>query len=216
MTRKMPTHDVFLDTETGGLRWDDKVWELGMVVDRPATPDPELHLLHVADFNAADADPMALQLGGFFQRHPGYAGGADEFADHGLSDAWLDTPVRHFQLFEAGLGRYVEPIIRDARIIVCNAVFDVPRLTAAFARVGVPWTGHYRVICATTYAAGAAGLDPSAPNDAIGEALGVARGTGGTTHTALADSLYARELYLAALAKVGISQASTWPQTVGV
>lgn len=217
--RLMPTRDVFLDTETGGLRTTDTVWEFGAVVDGPGDRHTR-HLHHPLDFDAGKADAKILADFGFLDRHPRFATPAAGWVnqegrwvdDHGLRGESLDVPVDSRTLMPYDLALHIERMVRGARIIVCNAVFDVPKLTAMLAEVGVPWTGHYRVICATTYAAGVVGMDPSAPNDQIGEALGVARDAHGVVHSALVDSLYARDLYLAALAKVGIKQADTWQE----
>lgn len=204
-----PTHDVFLDTETGGLRHDDKVWEVGAVVDRPSGVQTR-DLIHVYGFDAAAADPKALQMGGFFERHPQYAPAGSMYATTSGMDP--DVPVTEGMASSHDLSMHLEKLVRGARIVVCNAVFDVPRLTVMMAEHGIPWTGHYRVVCATTYAAGVLGVDPSMANADIGAILGVDREAHGKAHNALVDALYARDLYLAALTKAGIDQRNTWAQ----
>lgn len=193
----LPAALAFVDTETGGLRHSDRPWEVGIL-----TLDPDgtetWHLFHVTDFHPADTDPKALQMSGFYHRHPLHA------TDHG--EAFLaatgpspDEPIHHHVLPEAQVAWHVERLTRDRVVVGCNPSFDREVLIPMLTRNGLAPTWAYRPICATTYAAGALGLPPYLwSNGAVGEALGVPRDVGGTAHTALADVEYARKLLFAA------------------
>ena len=63
----MPHKIIFLDTETDGLGPDRKVWELGMVV-RQDGKDREHHWFF--DISLENSDPFALNVGGYWARHP--------------------------------------------------------------------------------------------------------------------------------------------------
>jgi hypothetical protein len=215
---KLPTHDVFLDLENGGLRHtDDRFWEVGMVVDMPGR-EPELHHYYVSDFNPADADPVALQMSGFYERHPLHrlsgigqpmdAGTALTLDTHGLPDGDPDAapPEVHFALApEAHVVSTLSWYLRDARVCIVNPTFDKPKLVTALARHGFAWTAYYTPVCIGSFAAGAIGVDPCAgrSND-VAQALGVNRDDYGLGHTGLVDSLYARAVLRTAESKVGV------------
>ncbi len=185
----------FIDTETGGLRTADRPWEIALVRREPDGTETA-HLLHILDFRPADADPKALELGGFYGRHPGWT-----LTPVDLASELLLSPVKvfHHVMPEARAALYVERIVRNTTIVACNPGYDVPRLTALCERHGYAWTAHYRPVCATTLAAGRLALSPPWNNGAIGRCLGVEREAHGKAHGALPDALYARDLYDAAL-----------------
>ncbi|MDZ4232820.1 MAG: hypothetical protein U1C73_03460, partial [Dietzia sp.] len=61
---------VFLDTETTGKGPRRRAWEIAMI-RRDATGDREITLyVDVADLDLPHADPKALAIGRFDQRHP--------------------------------------------------------------------------------------------------------------------------------------------------
>lgn len=63
---------VFLDTETTGLHPKREAWEIAMI--RRFVPDNHEHeisfYIDIDDLNMAAADPMALKIGKFWERHP--------------------------------------------------------------------------------------------------------------------------------------------------
>lgn len=228
MTEPTITRIVTLDTETGGLRPTDEPWEIAMVVD-DIDGGHERHLFHVLDFEPAQADPIALRLGGYYDRHP-YASKDDIIraciqsctpghglrhvlsggqaastcvTSHGLSGEDLVHPVNHLIEHADCLATTIEPIVRDAFIYACNYGYDVSRLERMLNKAGHAWTANYRPVDADKYAAGVAGLHPFTKNSDIGAALGVSRDQHGTEHGALPDALYARSLIVAALARNG-------------
>lgn len=206
MTTPTSERIVYLDTETGGLRVDDRPWEVALIVEQDS--QIEQYLFHVSDFRPGDADQKALELGGFYDRHPLWA--PDEnLANLAIAGPDLDLPVRHHVAPEAAVVHAVEQLTRRLPVVGCNPGFDTFRiLERAFARHGFATTWHYRPICATTYAAAIADRarahrgEPPLPlpwtNEVVGAALGVPRDGSGTVHTGLADAHYARNLLRAA------------------
>lgn len=196
---------VFLDTETGGLAHDDRPWEYGFVVEKPEV-EPTYHLWHVVDFFPAKADPIALQFGGFYDRHPGhrdYEGVPPEVADAGLPESLADSRVEQLVGVEAQLMLRFERLTRGALIVCCNDSFDVPKVGDAMHRAGLAWGRYYRTVDAYGYAAGALGLHPATDSERIATALGVDREKHGKAHNALVDALYARDMFNAALRLAG-------------
>lgn len=189
----------FVDTETGGLRTNDRPWEIA-VVRRDSEDVETRHVVYIADFAPSKADPKALELGGFYDRHPLHT--VDPLARAANSPAFdPESPSVDERLMTEGQAAYyLERLVRGATVVCCNPGYDVPRLTAMLERHGFAWTAHYRDLCATTYAAGLLGMLPPFDNRKVGAALGISRNAHGTEHTGLADALYARDLYDAAVA----------------
>lgn len=59
---------VFLDTETTGVHPGRRIWEAAMIRRDPGQPDRETQFY--VDVNLANADPVGLAIGRFYQRHP--------------------------------------------------------------------------------------------------------------------------------------------------
>lgn len=217
--KQLPTHDVFLDLETGGLGHGARAWEVGMVIDTPA--GEELHHYYVSDFNPAHADPIALQMNGFYDRHPlhrltGIGQPAEPHSvlamdDHGLpaGDPDAAPPMVHTGCWpEAIVARTVSWYLRNARLCIINPAYDKPIMRDALHTAGLEDTSYYTPVCIGSYAAGVLGIDPAAgSSNRIAEALGVNRADYGTEHSALADGLYARAVLRAAEARAGVKPA---------
>lgn len=205
MTSPIPTDTVYLDTETGGLRPADRPWEIALVKDYEDGRH-EQYVFHVADFDPSQADPMALQMNGFYDRFPTMMPDPLDVTlslyDHGTPfDKENPVQVHHMFAPECLVAANVRAITHRSLVVACNPVFDVPRLEAMLNRHSLAWTGHYKAICAEDYAAGAVGLPAGTRNSEIGAALGVERDAYGTVHSGLADTLYARGLHRAAIAR---------------
>lgn len=208
---------VFADTETNGLRHDARPWEVGFIT-RDDDGLEQRYRWFVANFSPADADPTALQMSGFYDRHP-YAilrpgslsmqAELDAFtADADLPD--LDMPTHTKIMVESDLALAFEQLSRGRVLVACNPAYDVPVLTRMLIRSGIAPTWHYRPVCATTEAAGylrGRGVDVGEPpyvNAEIGRLLGVERDQFGKVHTALSDAYYARALYDATRSPVAV------------
>lgn len=193
------TATVYLDCETGGLRVRDRPWEIGAVRVDPDGSE-SLHVFHVADFQPSEADPAALAMAGFYDRHPVHA--LDEFAA-GVAAAGpdLDVVVEHRVEPEVLVAFRLERLIRGAVVACANPSFDVRVLAGMLDRAGRAWTAHYKAVCVYDLAAGALGVRQPIHSGDLVAMLGVVRDPG-TAHTALADALYARDVDRAARAHV--------------
>ncbi len=205
--------EVVIDLETQGLRYEDDWWEVAAIVRRKDFPDFS-YVWHNIDFDSSRADPEALRMSGYYDRHP-LAVIAYDFdpltmtpPDHPcvtLHDA-QGKPLenRHVLCTDKMLAVQLERLTRGAVVWGCNPHYDLTRIERLFARERRAWTAHYRPMCATTYAAGVAsgmGLDVGPvpyKNAAIGDLLGVDRSVDGKAHQGLADCTYALNLLDAA------------------
>lgn len=62
---------VWLDTETTGLHPARRAWDIALIVRHPGEPDTEWQwYIHPDDLDLPNADPSALRIGGFWDRHP--------------------------------------------------------------------------------------------------------------------------------------------------
>lgn len=205
--------EVWLDGETGGLRPGDTFWEVAAI---RRTPDgtETAYVWHLLDFDAAQADPKALQLAGYYDRYPGalIADPADPLrpfdqidrATHpALNITDLDgVPLdnRHKLTSSRVLALDLERLTRGAVVWGCNPTYDVSRLETLFTGQHRAWTAHYRPMCATAWGAAtgrALGMDVGPfplVNDKVADGLGIDRTTFGQVHSALADCYYAKAL----------------------
>lgn len=196
--KSTPVPLLFLDTETTSLRvpWraaPRQVWEVGAIRRWPDGTEQEWRA-YVRDPDLTDADPISLSIGGFYDRHPQY-----------LRQRWASAAISggNYLHSEAEVAYLIEWLARGATIIGAVPDFDASTLDALLARHGLAWGGHYHLICAEVYAAGAIGWEPPYDSKALSLALGVDPAAY-PQHEALADARWARDLYDAARA---------WPRT---
>lgn len=194
---------AFVDMETGGLRVDDTPWEIAVLTVDEDGQEGQF-VIHIADFQPAHADPKALQLAGFYDRHPLHHPDGPAAAAVLVSGPDPDVPVQHLLIDEADAARVMERLLRDRIVVACNPAFDLERhLAPMLHRHGYAPTWFYRPVCATVYAAGRLGLPLGRwSNGDIGRAFGVDVADFGTAHQALVDAHYARALLVAAQASV--------------
>jgi DNA polymerase III epsilon subunit-like protein len=183
---------VFIDTETTSLRPDRRTWEIGLYV-RDAGYDPlKAHqwFIDSGDLDLANADPMALNIGGFYERHPQ------------MRDASEKLPSEWVVLEE------VERIIRGAHLVGAVTNFDAEVLGARMRDNGICPSWHYHLIDVEALAVGALaakGLWPPGGgderyalpwrSDEVSELLGVDLPSDEDRHTALGDARWARDVY---------------------
>lgn len=173
----------FVDTETTGLDPDrHQIWEVGLILPN----DDEYHWYLPVDLGTAD--PFALDIGRFHERHPhGYRSPTEG----GLTD--LDQFSEEF----ASL---------TYKLHMAGAVisFDDLRLAKLLRAHGQQPGWHYHVIDVEALAAGylAAGYSDAGPgphrppwnSDELSQCLGV-HPDQFERHTALGDSRWARAIY---------------------
>lgn len=131
------TKIVYLDTETTGLNPRIHApWEVAVIVEEPGKePVEHVWLLPV---DLTNADPKALEIGGFWHRHP-----------QGTGDVAgvLEEP--------ADVARQLARLLAGAVVIGSNPGFDKEMLSGLLAEHGQVWAAHYRLVDVVTLAAGA-------------------------------------------------------------
>lgn len=191
----------FIDTETTSLRPDRRVWDVALIVREDGRPDAE-HQWYVEaqDLDLGNADPFALRIGHFYERHPS-AGTADMFASG-------DEP-------ESYVLRQVELLTRGAHLVGAVPNFDAEVLGTRMRAHGILPSWHYHLIDAETLAVGllaAMGqqgkrintdgtLAPPWSSEDLSFACGVEPPSGVDRHTAIGDARWARDMYDAVMGK---------------
>lgn len=110
---------VVLDTETTGIHPERRVWELGLIVtgEMPAwwsdapmlrtgsagIPEPGRYrwFVDAADLDLGNADPFALRVGRFYDRHPQYADVAGRTVGERELLVWVERLTRGQHLLGA-------------------------------------------------------------------------------------------------------------------
>lgn len=173
---------VFLDTETTGLHAGRRAWEIGMIKTYPGAGRRDQTyraFVEVYDLDLANAEPMGLRIGGFYDRHPYYGGVS--------SAGWVRS--------ERLIMDEVESMTRGATIVGAVPSFDMELLGNAFRRHGLAPSWHHRLVDVETMAAVCLGEMPGLRS--LGDycrALDITVENEGR-HTALGDAKLCRKLY---------------------
>lgn len=186
---------VFLDTETTSLNESRRPWNIGLITRKPDGTETEEEII-IGEMDLSLADPRALEIGHFWDRHPIF--GDDRPGDH----VWIidDEEAAACWLIE----RIAPTKSGNVHIIGCVPSFDVQTLTAMMHRQGLCWPAHYHIIDAEAVAIGAlAARGIRTPLPYTGEWLTEQLGLDTSKyeagkHTALGDARWARDLYDAA------------------
>lgn len=172
------TKIVHLDCETNGLLpLIHRPGEVAAIVEEPGkAPVEHVWLLPV---DLTHADPRALNIGGFWERHP-----------QGTGVGVCDDP--------AEVASQLARILVDAVVIGSNPTFDKDMLTPFLAEHGWPWPAHYRTVDVITLGAGAMEDVPALPfsSHEVSRAFGVDPADY-DRHTALGDCRWTAALYKA-------------------
>lgn len=178
---------AFVDTETTGLHpYDHEIWEVGLIVD-----DVEHHWF--LPVNLSKADPFALNIGGYHNRHP-----RGLHCAGGETGGVTDTDLFCRQFAKLTWGRH---------LVGAVVSFDEERLRRLLRRHGQAEGWHYHLVdveaLAVGYLAGRAGLcedgccdlvRPPYKSDQLTEALGI-EVDDMDKHTALGDARWAKAIY---------------------
>jgi DNA polymerase III epsilon subunit-like protein len=195
------TRICFIDTETTSLRPDRRAWEIGIIVRDPGRDDVEYRwLIGTGDLDLGNADPFALKVGRFYERHPQM---------NGEADGWGKTEN------EGDALRHVEAVTRGAHLVGAVVSFDAEVLGTRMRSLGICPSWHYHLIDVEPLAVGRltfeAGYyetkgekatakalsDAAAPpwkSDELSKALGIVPDES-ARHTALGDARWARAIY---------------------
>lgn len=178
---------VFLDTETTSLRPDRRVWDVG-IITRGEEFDVEYQwFITPGDLDLGNADPFALKIGHFYERHPEM-----------LSPATIAHTYE-----EVDALRQIERITRGAHLVGAVPNFDAEVLATRMRHWDIAPSWHYHLIdveaLAVGYlsATGAHELPIPLPwsSDDLTRELGLDPVPDEDRHTALGDARWARAIY---------------------
>lgn len=186
---------AFVDTETTGL--DPKrheIWEVGLVLrDEEGNEGEYRWFLPVSRLQ--DADPMALSIGKFHERHPqGYAFKQNHDLvplpskfDHGHPDRPATVDLSSFC-------RQFAKLTYGAHLVGAVISFDEERLRALLHRMGEIPGWHYHLVDVEALAAGKLAKEPPWDSNDLALKVGVVSGDY-VRHEALEDARWARDIY---------------------
>lgn len=147
---------VWLDCETTGLHDDRRAYEVGLIRRRPGRPDDELAwFIDIEDCDMASAEPIALEVGRFWQRHPQahLVPLVGKLAD--VTPELPDTPPSEPVFREREVLQVVAELTAGkAYIMGSNPAFDTQTLAARMAVYGITPDWHYHPIDVPDRAAG--------------------------------------------------------------
>jgi hypothetical protein len=202
---------VFIDTETTSLRPDRRAWDVALIVREDGADDVELQwFIDPDDLDLGNADPFALRIGHFYERHPAvtdsnpWAGGVDP---------------------ESFVLRLVEAATRGAHLVGAVPNFDADVLGTRMRAHGILPSWHYHLIDVETLVVGwingvgSRAVDeahmrdedpplidrsraaPPWDSEVLSRLVGVEPPAGAERHTALGDARWARDMYDAVMGK---------------
>ena len=136
-----------IDTETDGLHWSRQAWEISLIRRHPdGNETPKTLLL---DIDLRKADPKALEIGGFYERHP-----------RGIYLRTGQKPDYHKELTSPDLAAYwVHRLTFGAIIVGAQPHFDTHILERLLHVQGLQPSWHYRQRDVESMAAGYLGED---------------------------------------------------------
>lgn len=208
LSTSTPARIVFVDTETTSLRPSRRAWDIALIVRDPGKRDVEYQwFVETRELQLASADPAALRIGRFVDRHPEY-GGQRLYEDEEIGDLHS----------EAYALRLVERATRGAHLVAATPSFDAEVLAARMRAHGLVPSWHRHLIDVGTLAVGylrgctvwpddqdatAADVLPWSTTQ-LGELLEVPTPPAKDRHTALGDARYARALFDAIMPGVAV------------
>lgn len=188
MTGGNPTWLAFIDTETTSLDpWRRKVWEVAVILRRPggnANTDVQRHFfIRTDDLNLADADPLSLHIGRFYERHPNPYGRTVGVAGMAGVDSVASILAEE---------------LRGAVLIGANVWFDAAGLSQIMRDGALaPECWDYHLVDITAYAAGVLRGKMGAPPWSFAAAQAACGVTlaAEDRHTALGDARAVRDCW---------------------
>lgn len=201
MTDTKPLDLAFVDTETTGLHAGRRAWEVA-IIRRTHQPDgthtEKTTWVMVEDIDLSHADPQALAIGGFHDRHPIHG-------DRRPVPAGADAPEL---LYESRAARTIERATRGAVLVGLNVTFDVTTLTQMLRAHRLTPTWWYSPIDVKSMILARPDARPGMSSDQLADLLGVTS-TKTQRHTARGDARFTRDLYDAVRATAETRQVAS-------
>jgi len=182
---------IYLDIETTGLDPDlHDVWEIGLITDTGAE-----YCWQICP-DMTHADPKALEVGGYYQRHfsitgqypfvPTTTGIVVDTTQTTSSENVTPDTIE-------SLSRYLARLLAGTVVVGNNPAFDKDFLSRLLRRNNQVWTAHHRPWDGIAMAAGASRRSPGSSSTDIFRAWGINPGAY-DRHTALGDARMIRDL----------------------
>ena len=200
---------VFIDTETTSLRPDRRAWEVGMIrrADHRDADQETSFFIHIDDIDLPNADPFALDVGRFWQRHPQAVTDARVgYEVHDFEDTSMWSTLRG-EVLDAGTAAQVVRLwTHGAHLVGAVPSFDAEVLAALLRDNWLTPTWHYHLIDVENLAVGwlagrgATVLPPWKSAD-LSRMVGVDAATDEERHTALGDARWAARIFDRVMAK---------------
>lgn len=166
----------FVDVETTGLDPErNEIWELALLCG-----EEEYH--RYLPITAALADPDALRMNRYYERHPAHAGPDPSGA------TW--TPPN-----PADVGQEVARLTAGAHLVGLNPAFDATFLGAFLRRYEAVPAWEYHLVDVLPLVAGRFRVRPPWRSKDLSHLLGIAPPLQGERHTAVGDARWARAMY---------------------
>lgn len=188
---------AFIDVETTSTRPERRAWEIGIIVARPGSPTVEqFHtFIRADDLELEHADPYALRIGRFHDRHPLMT----KQPIMGYEDPWETQGTREDEAY-----RQVEWLTRGAQLVGWDVHFDAQTIDFRMRAAGIAPSFDYHHINLPDLAAGyligrygkewmadmtkVVGPRPRWMKSEIREHLGIAPQDPWSEHTAMGDA----------------------------
>lgn len=215
---------VFLDTETTGLHPTREAWEVGMIKQDRGVQERVSFFVDYSDLDMATADPFALNIGKFWERHPDITGENtrdfilqpyEESREAITSQDYDDLAKLPVLLRAVDAAILVADFTRGAHIVGAVPSFDTETLDPLLRKHNQLPGWHYHLTDVETLAIGYlnamlaqipgdflgwdravihSALQPPWSSRELGKILGVEQEES-TLHTALGDAQWACDMY---------------------
>lgn len=192
----------FVDTETTGVHKERRAWEVAIIRREPDGTTETYHTF-ISDVDLTYANLHSLNIGGFYERHPGYANRRKP------GSPLAELPAGAMYRSEAWVAQDVEWFTRGAHIAGCVPNFDTEVFQDMLSRHQLAPSWHYHLIdmenVAVGYLHGRADENPGGgisgattlpwSSDELSRACGIEPPSDEERHTALGDAQWVMRWY---------------------